>query len=498
MTINLKKSFEEGIGKIRKIDMKSTRTRRNIILAGIATILVIGAAVGYSIWKAGSASADSGDTTGYQTTIARLGTLTISASGSGTLVGGNSTNLAFPIAGTVKKLYVTVGEQVEEGQVLAELEDTRLLEAALTQAKGNLAAAQKSLQDILVSGPANLAEAQLAFINAQEDLTSAKNLVLTWVSHRGSDENIDLAYASLQVAKNQLKKAEENYEDYKNFSWTSDKYIQALNQLSSAKTAYQQALTNYSYLDGKPSELEVGENDAELAIAEAEVTRAEANLKFLQENDGVNPAEKAAAESTVVSAQVALEKAQEDLQNATLKAPFAGTILSIAAEEGQEVSVDSFITIADLQHPDISFSYDETDLDKVAVDNTVDVVFDAISDLTFKATVTSVSPTLNSQMGYSVLTGIATLDDTNPTAKFVEGMTASVEVISAEVQNAVLLPVEAIHDIGDGEYAVFVEGEDASLTLVVVEIGLNDGTYAEIKSGVTAGQKVSTGVMETQ
>lgn len=498
MSINFRNKFKEGIGKMRKIDWKNARIRRNIILAGIAILLVIGAAAGYFFWKTGSASADSGDAAGYQTTIARLGTLTISASGSGTLVGGNSTNLAFPIAGTVKKLYVTVGEQVEEGQVLAELDDTRLLEAAVTQAEGNLAAAQKSLQDVLVSGPANLAEAQLALIKAQEDLNSARNLVLTWVSHRGSDENVDLAYASLQVAKNQLKKAEDNYEDYKNFSWTSDKYIQALNQLSSAKTAYQQALTNYNYLEGKPSELEVGENDAELAIAEAAVTRAEANLKFLQENDGVNPAEKAAAESAVVAAQVALEKAQEDLENATLKAPFAGTLLSIAAKEGQEVSIDPFITLADLQHPDISFSYDETDLDKVAVGNTVDVTFDAIPGSTFTATVTSVSPTLNSQMGYSVLTGVATLDDKNPTAKFVEGMTASVEVISAEAQNAVLLPVEAIHDIGDGDYAVFVEGEDGTLTLVVVEVGLNDGTYAEIKSGVTAGQKVSTGMLETQ
>jgi multidrug efflux pump subunit AcrA (membrane-fusion protein) len=92
------------------------------------------------------------------------------------------------------------------------------------------------------------------------------------------------------------------------------------------------------------------------------------------------------------------------------------------------------------------------------------------------------------------------LDDSNVTSttKFVEGMTASVEVINAEAQNAVLLPVEAIHDIGDGEYAVFVVGEDGKLILTVVEVGLNDGTYAEIKSGITAGQTVTTGVMETQ
>ncbi len=148
----------------------------------------------------------------------------------------------------------------------------------------------------------------------------------------------------------------------------------------------------------------------------------------------------------------------------------------------------------------LNFSYDETDLDKVAVGDKAQVVFDAVPDSTYDATVTSVSPSLTSSQGYSVLTGIARLEnmEANSTQKFVEGMTASVEVISAEAQDVVLVPVEALHDIGDGEYAVFVVDEDGNLKLTVVEVGLNDGTYAEIKSSLTAGQLVSTGVMETQ
>jgi HlyD family secretion protein len=488
------------IGKIKGLSWKDAKTRRNIIILGSAILLVAAAGIGYSFWHAKQVSAASGSTDSYQTTLARTGTLTISASGSGTLAGGNSTNLAFPMAGTVKKLYVTMGQQVEEGQMLAELEDTRLLEATVTEAEGNLAAAKKSLQDVLDSSTGNLASAQLALVTAQLDANTAKNQVLTWVSHRGSDSMIETAESNLAVAKNQLDKAQDLYDDWKKAKPTDDNYIQALSQLTSAKTAYAQALATLNYLENKPSSLEVQQNDAEYAIAQAAVTKAEADLKFLQDNSGVNPADKAAAEGAVVQAQVALETAQKNLDNATLKAPFAGTILSIAAKEGQAVTTDTFITIADLQHPDISFSYDETDMDKVAVGNTADVVFDALPDLAFTATVTSVSPTLYSTGGYSVLTGIATLDDSNVTSttKFVEGMTASVEVINAEAQNAVLLPVEAIHDIGDGEYAVFVVGEDGKLILTVVEVGLNDGTYAEIKSGITAGQTVTTGVMETQ
>ena len=77
------------------------------------------------------------------------------------------------------------------------------------------------------------------------------------------------------------------------------------------------------------------------------------------------------------------------------------------------------------------------------------------------------------------------------------GSAASVDVIGGRAENAVLVPVEALHEIGEGKYTLFVM-ENGKLRLRVVEVGLQDLTKAEIISGLDAGDIVTTGVVETK
>jgi HlyD family secretion protein len=503
--------------RIRNINWKDSRTRRILFITAGVIILLIAAGGGYTYYQQKQVAASASSSNAVQTAVARMGSITIDATGSGTLVGGNNTSLSFPIAGVVKDLYVQVGQDVKKGQPLADLQDTRLLEAAVSQAEGNLAAAQKAKDDLQVSGPANIAAAQAALVTAQVNLNTAKNKVLTWVSHRGSDDMITTADSNVAVAKLHLDDAQAYFDKFKSKPISDVNYIEANSRLIAAQTAYQQAKSNLDYLEAKPTPLEVQKNDYALAIAQDAVAKAQSDLKFLQDNNGVNPADNGAAESNLVTAEVALDKAKENLANATLTAPFDGTILTIAAKAGDAVTTDPFITIADLQNPDINFSYDETDMDKVAVGNKAQIVFDALPDSTFNATVTSVNPSLTTQGGVSVLTGVATLDDVStsnnaaisnnattsegtatPLQRFVEGMTASVDVINAQAQNVLLVPVEAVRDLGDGQYGVFVIGPDGKITLKIVTVGLKDITSAEIKSGLTAGETVTTGVVQTK
>jgi multidrug efflux pump subunit AcrA (membrane-fusion protein) len=72
-----------------------------------------------------------------------------------------------------------------------------------------------------------------------------------------------------------------------------------------------------------------------------------------------------------------------------------------------------------------------------------------------------------------------------------------VDVISGKTENAVLVPVEALHDIGSGKYTVFVM-ENGTPKLRVVEVGLKDLVSAEILSGLKAGEVVTTGIVETK
>jgi HlyD family secretion protein len=98
-----------------------------------------------------------------------------------------------------------------------------------------------------------------------------------------------------------------------------------------------------------------------------------------------------------------------------------------------------------------------------------------------------------------VLSGVIQLelDDTNQDARLLDGLNASVLIINGRAENVLLVPVEALVDLGDGSYGVMVVGMDGKPRLSVVEIGLMDETYVEIKSGVKQGDVVTTGAVET-
>ncbi len=88
------------------------------------------------------------------------------------------------------------------------------------------------------------------------------------------------------------------------------------------------------------------------------------------------------------------------------------------------------------------------------------------------------------------------LDSVSQNIHLLEGMAATVEVIGGNATDALLVPIDALRDLGDGEYAVFVIGDDGEPKLQMVEVGLMDYTYAEILSGLDLGDEVTTGIVE--
>jgi len=142
---------------------------------------------------------------------------------------------------------------------------------------------------------------------------------------------------------------------------------------------------------------------------------------------------------------------------------------------------------------------DETDLDKVAVGYEADVTFDALPDNIYTGKVIRVDPGLVTVSNVQAIKILVLLDenqiDKNTTLPV--GLNASVDIIAGRVENAVLIPVEALRDLGDGEYGVFVVN-NGELEFRSVEVGLMDVTTVEIVSGLEAGEVVSTGIVQTQ
>jgi multidrug efflux pump subunit AcrA (membrane-fusion protein) len=162
------------------------------------------------------------------------------------------------------------------------------------------------------------------------------------------------------------------------------------------------------------------------------------------------------------------------------------------------VGTNAIIVMADLKQPVLEVYLDEADLDKVAVGYEVEVVFDSLPDDMYRGHVTEVSPSLQTVSNIDAVLARVQLDidSFSKPQSLPVGSNASVDVIGGRTQNAVLIPVEAVREIGPDEYAVFVmEGGEPKLR--VVTVGLMDYTSAEILSGLAAGEIVTTGLVDT-
>jgi HlyD family secretion protein len=451
--------------------------RRWAVLAA-ALAVVIGGVLAFRSLSA-SAQTAATDISTTQTATVRTGNLVLSASGSGTLIAGNSVALGFGTAGTVQTLNVKAGDVVAKGDILAEEADRKSLESAVAQAKLDLATAKDELQKLKDEAPLALAQAQLALADAQDALTSAES---TWQyqqqGHRASSTTLKAAEAKLALAEDNVGRTKDIYD-----SAPQEAQAQAYLNYAAAVQAHQSALASVNWYKGTPTETQQSELTANVAIAKAQAMLAELEVKRLK--DGVDPNDLAAAELKATKAESDVAQAQTNLDSAVIAAPFAGTVMKVQAAVGDSVT-GAFITLADLSTPTMDTYFDESDLDKVVVNNEVDVVFDALPDLTFTGHVQQVDPSLTQSMNSSLVHAVAILDGEKPQdlSKMPTGLNASVDVIAGRADNVLLVPIEALREIDTDTYAVFVVQADGSLKLQPVEVGLQDLTWAEIKSGL--------------
>jgi multidrug efflux pump subunit AcrA (membrane-fusion protein) len=173
----------------------------------------------------------------------------------------------------------------------------------------------------------------------------------------------------------------------------------------------------------------------------------------------------------------------------------SGTIISVSAQVGDNVSSSSIIDLGDLTNLYLKTYVNESSYQMFQVGREADIVFDAIPDQTFKGKVIQVDPGLDSSTNTRVVSGLVQMDPT--TVNLLMGMSASVDVIVGRAQNAVIVPLVALHEYTPGKFALFVM-RNGKLSVDFVEVGLQDQVYAEIKSGLQPGDVVSTGLVGTK
>lgn len=419
-------------------------------------------------------------TPSYHTATARRGDLRISITGSGSLIAGKYVDLSFSTKGTLSELNVKLGDPVSQGETLARLGNQETLEANLAGAKLSYLEAKKELDDLQENAGVSLAQAYQDWVSAKAKAADALTQYQRTQYARCSQNVNTRNAAALERAKNRLS----------SITVGADGWIEAKNVLDTAQA-------NYDYCIAYSEEEKV---EAKAAFDLADVTSKQAESKYnrLKSAAGIDPDELQLAEAKVKEAESKLTQAQKDLEGVTLVAPLSGEVTYLAAEQGAIVGVEKFLTISDRSTPMLKIQIDESDLSMLSVGGRAEVVFDALPDQTFTGKVVRIDPQLSTGQQVSAAAAWVQLDEDSSTIlqSYPLGLNATVEIIEKEVKDAVIVPAEAVHDLGDGQYAVFVES-GGRLHLQVVDIGISDMSFVEIVKGINEGDVVSTGLVPT-
>ena len=467
---------------------------RTAVLAVIVLLVLAGGSV--YVVRARQAAAANAEPA-LQTATVRQGNLVISASGSGTLVASDERDLAFSTSGQVTGVFVKPGDHVEVGTLLAQIDSQ--------QAQTNYTQAKHTYQEL--TSAAGIASAQEQMAQAQSDLMSAKYKleylispeVLYWETEiANGQETLKQATASAELSPSE-QGAQQALTKAKEFlSFAQDK-------LKDAWELYYDEYVPETFRlaeDKKGNDYYIVPTDLEIQLARAAIDEAQSALDDSQEYyavlTGAPMPEDASSEALVQlqQAELNLQNAQEALDGTKIIAPISGTILSVDTGVGNTVDTSTVITMADLSQLELDFYLDETDWDLVSFGNQAQVSFDALPDKTFTGQVTEVDVELYQSNNTSAVKGIVQLDSTADPFDLPIGTSATIEIIHAQVDNAVLVPIEALHETVPGKYVVYLD-ENGTLTQQDVELGLQDQFYAEVKSGLRAGDVISTSPVNT-
>lgn len=486
--------------------MKSNQ-KRNRIYWIVALVIILFAAGGYGayrIWYLPTQTA-AGEDPAMQTTPVRRGDIILYAAGAGELIPSVEVEVSFDISDNVQEelveLLAEVGDEVEEGDILARLDDSDRQE--------NLLEAQRELREL--TSPSAIAKLELELaqtkLDLQDEIDDLVGLISIFVysaERKVEDYKADLILAQeaydadpSEVNQQLLFEAEQNLQGAESTLAAQWVYYENVYLPENFTRSYRDGNGDVvEYID-PPKEAEIDSVRAKVALAEATIVELDTLVEALKSGEDL-PEEATGSEvSQIRKARQAVAEALEDLEATNLVAPISGTVTKINVNVSEKVGNGVVLVISDLTPPTLDAYFDESDWKNIQEGLPVEVIFDALPDNVYEGSVVHVDPGLVSQQNTSIVYAVVELDTSNTGwSDLPVGSAAGVDVIGGRAENALLVPVEALREISADEYAVFVlENGEPQITLV--EVGLQDFIYAEILSGLKQGDVVTTGLVET-
>jgi membrane fusion protein, macrolide-specific efflux system len=231
---------------------------------------------------------------------------------------------------------------------------------------------------------------------------------------------------------------------------------------------------------------------AERAVSQEQLEQSEADLRMAE----------AAVESIaaqIEEARSTLSGDQTNLGYTKIYAPMAGTVVSQTSREGQTLNANQLapviVQIADLDTMTVRAQVAEADVMRIGVGTAAEFTTLGALDRRWQGTVRQVLPSpevLNDVVLYNVL-----VDVDNRDRQLMNGMSTQVFFVLGEAKDALTVPTAALGrrrtDLDqDGTQAYELRVRDGEkLATRVVQIGLLSRQLAQVRSGLTEGDKIA-------
>lgn len=491
--------------------------RRHLILVGISLAIVVGGV----IWFVSDAQRQPD----WLTATVERGTVSEVVSVSGTIEALTVANLSFPSPGVVTDVFVSRGDQVETGQLLATRGSAQLVaeRAATVASLTDALAARQSLE----AGPtgeeravttATVASARTALEETRETealkvANARANLLSTGLSAQTSDGQEDATPPSVSGTYTCSEEGSYEITVYRSnadsgFSFT----FSGLESGTAAVTTEQPSAlgscglflqfsagdrySNTSWTIAVPNERSASyitlKNAYELAlrqqaanIASAETARDLAENQAVAANAGPRVEAMVRANATIQAAQARIAAIDASIADTSITAPFAGTITNVDIVTGETATQAPVITLLGDQDFRVTARVPEIDITKIATEQSVVVRFDARSDESYSGQITFISPLPTIRSGVAYFDADVQLESIPAWIR--SGLNADIDITLRSLNDTLLVPTHFLTTSETGATVQVLDGAQARTTPVEVLFKGNDGFSAitGLNEGVT-------------
>ena len=422
-----------------------------------------------------------------------VGDLSLSSDYIATISPDESVNIIPKTTAEVVQVNVEAGDVVEEGDVLAVLDDT--------MAQINAKSAQISYDN--AQHAYNMSYGEGA--ETLNDMNSDTTLDSAQTSVSDLQESLVDAMTTLDEYRGKLKDAEDELEsnkqkyDYRENADEIKDYAESLDKDSlTYMVDYQNVMNRYQNAVAKEKECQTKIDSYKQAIDQCEET-----IEQLQDNinkgyesygkavvsDDISNGEirdenRQVSENSISSAQLGIDQANENLKSYTIRASISGTIESVNLKEHEFATTSSPAFVISNKDSMVATYYVSEDVrNTFSIGQKVSVTKD---DKSYNAEVIEIGTAVDQTTGlFKIKAAI-----NGETSGLLSGTKATVTTDTYNEKNALIIPYDALYFESEQAYLYIVE--DGKAKKVEVTTGLFDESNAVITDGISKDDMVIT------